>query len=286
MAGTNKLIQYGTWNLGTDNTYTDDELIALTTEQKKGIVVGTIAYSNILNAVIRQTSLTTKVLGDVIALKADADINSGITPAVYATRMVTAISNIAKEVTVTIAAITYTGTRSGVTVNAQGLVTNVVALVANDIPSLAIAKITGLADALDGTVASTVTIAGLDLSTNRSRDDIIGISSGTGFVKRSALNTYVIDATTYTPVARTIAGLDLTVDRSLDNIMGITTGIGHVKRIAANDYSIDTGDYPVRDDVILKDPLLAGSSLTLWKGTQIEYNALTADNDTIYIIVD
>jgi len=287
MAGTNKLIQYGTWNLGTQNTYTDDELIALTTEEKKGILVGTIAYSNILNAIMRQMSLTTKVLGDVVADKSDADVNSGITDVVYASRMVTAIGNISKEVSVTIAAISISDTISGVTVNAQGLVTNLVALVANDIPTLAISKIDNLGDALNAKVPNTRTIAGLTLAANRTRDDILGISVETlGVYRRTGANTYEIDDNVYATTDVTIAGLDLSVNRSLDDIMGISEGVGHVKRTAANTYVADESVYALKSEVVLKDSRVVGE-VVIWRGTQAAYDLFTiAPGDTtIYIIV-
>lgn len=262
MAGTNKLIQFGTWELGSENTYTDDELVALTAGEKQGIVLGSTAYSNILNALLRQSSLAIKSIGDVIADKANVDVNTSITSTVFASRFNTAIENIAKGVTVTKDTITFTGKKSGVTVNSQGLVTNVEALVSTDLPALAISKITGLQTALDGKVPNTRKISNLDLSADRSRDDLIGMTT-VGIVKRTAANTYsaytlvatdipalaiskITDLQTTldakVPSTRTIAGLALSANRSRDDIIGITSN-GLVKRTGANTYDVDTTAY-------------------------------------------
>lgn len=310
MAGTNKLIKYGTWSLGTDNTYTDDELVALTTTEKQGIELGSIAYSDILNGLMRQLTHTNKAFSDLVVAKAGADVNTGITEATYSNRIELAIENIAKEVTITrltseptsgetaASALAISGDtlRSGITFSVDGLIKSVVRLQVGDLPTIGTGTFLGRTASGSGTpsaisaanvrtaisaVPTTREIAGLSLAENRSRDDIIGVSSN-GFVTRTGVNTYGIDATSYTPTSREIAGLDLTADRSRDDIIGITDTSGVVVKTGDNTYGVSDA-YALDADVAYKvsdspvDP-------TFWVGTQAQYDALTPDSDVIYII--
>jgi hypothetical protein len=394
MAGTNKLIKYGTWSLESQNTYTDDELVALNTTQKQGIELGSIAYSDILNGLMRQLTHTNKAFSDLVVAKTDADVNTGITESVYSSRIELAIENIAKEVTITrltsaptsgetavsASAISGDTLRSGITFSVDGLIKSVVRLQVGDLPTIATGTFLGRTATGDGTpsailaadvltaiggvptgrtiagtaltanitrdtligvseagfvkrgsganaytTSSTVavseianiasgtflgrtdansgavsaisaanvltaisgvstarTIAGLDLTADRSRDDIIGVSSN-GFVTRTGVNTYGIDATSYTPTSRTIAGLSLAENRTRDAIIGITDTSGVVVKTAANTYGVSDA-YALDADVAYKvsdspvDP-------TFWVGTEAQYNAITTkDSSVVYII--
>ncbi len=394
MAGTNKLIKYGTWSLESQNTYTDDELVALNTTQKQGIELGSIAYSDILNGLMRQLTHTNKAFSDLVVAKTDADVNTGITESVYSSRIELAIENIAKEVTITrltsaptsgetavsASAISGDTLRSGITFSVDGLIKSVVRLQVGDLPTIATGTFLGRTATGDGTpsailaadvltaiggvptgrtiagtaltanitrdtligvseagfvkrgsganaytTSSTVavseianiasgtflgrtdansgavsaisaanvltaisgvstarTIAGLDLTADRSRDDIIGVSSN-GFVTRTGVNTYGIDATSYTPTSRTIAGLSLAENRTRDAIIGITDTSGVVVKTAANTYGVSDA-YALDADVAHKvsdspvDP-------TFWVGTEAQYDAITTkDSGVVYII--
>jgi len=94
--GTNKFIQYGT---GTSNTYTDQGLVDLSVGAKEGIPVNSVAFSNILNALMRQLTFTNKAFGDLVAEKTILDIDSTTTSVSdYKNGIELAIENIAKEV--------------------------------------------------------------------------------------------------------------------------------------------------------------------------------------------
>ena len=394
MAGTNKLIKYGTWSLGTDNTYTDDELVDLTTTEKQGIELGSIAYSDILNGLMRQLTHTNKAFSDLVALKANADVNTGITEAAYSNIIELAIENIAKEVTITrltsaptsgetaasASAISADTLRSGITFSVDGLIKSVVRLQVGDLPTIATGTFLGRTATGDGTpsailaadvltaiggvptgrtiagtaltanitrdtligvaaegfvkrsatantytTSSTVAvseianigsgtflgrtatgsgavsaitaanvltaisgvstarkIAGLTLAEDRTRDDIIGVSSN-GFVTRTGVNTYGIDATSYTPTSRTIAGLSLASNRSRDDIIGIAATSGVVVKTAANTYGVSDA-YALDANVAYK---VSDSPVTptFWVGTETQYNAITPkDSNVVYII--
>ena len=224
MAGTNKLIKYGTWSLGTDNTYTDDELVALTTTEKQGIELGSIAYSDILNGLMRQLTHTNKAFSDLVVAKAGADVNTGITEATYSNRIELAIENIAKEVTITrltseptsgetaASALAISGDtlRSGITFSVDGLIKSVVRLQVGDLPTIGTGTFLGRTASGSGTpsaisaanvrtaisaVPTGRTIAGTALTADITRDTLIGVTEA-GFVKRSADdNTYTTSST-------------------------------------------------------------------------------------------
>ena len=189
--GVNKLIKFATLEDDINNfdTLTDDELVSLT--EKEGIRFGAVARTNILNGIFRQVTKTNKVFGDLVANNYGSTITveTANTDAVYEGYMKKAIENIAKGVTVTLAsAISFAGTRSGVTVNSQGLVTNVVALTLNDLPTIAQYTYIGRTTAGTGT-PSAIT-----------RDNLLGITTN-GFIKRTGANTYTHDATVYAPLS-------------------------------------------------------------------------------------
>jgi hypothetical protein len=95
--GTNKFIQYGTGQV--NNTYTDQGLVELSSGAKEGIPINSVAFSNILNALMRQLTFTNKALGDLVAEKTSLDIDSTTTSVSdYKDGIELAIENIAKEV--------------------------------------------------------------------------------------------------------------------------------------------------------------------------------------------
>lgn len=94
MAGTNKFIEYGTT---TSNTFTDDQLNDALVVDKSGIAVNSIAFSNILNALMRQLTSTNKAFGDLVALNLTAG-NNVDSSTISSTVIKTTIENIAKEV--------------------------------------------------------------------------------------------------------------------------------------------------------------------------------------------
>jgi hypothetical protein len=94
--GTNKFIQYGT---GTSNNIDDDDLVELSPGAKEGIPINSVAFSNILNALMRQLTFTNKALGDLVAEKTILAIDSTTTSVSdYKDGIELAIENIAKEV--------------------------------------------------------------------------------------------------------------------------------------------------------------------------------------------
>jgi hypothetical protein len=94
--GTNKFIQYGT---GTSNNIDDQGLVNLSPSAKEGIPINSVAFSNILNALMRQLTFTNKALGDLVAEKTSLDIDSATTSvSAYKDGIELAIENIAKEV--------------------------------------------------------------------------------------------------------------------------------------------------------------------------------------------
>jgi len=323
MAGTNKLIKYAILENDITNydTIPDDDLITLTGGSLNGIQFGAVARSNILNGLFRQLTKTNKVFGDLIVNNYGSDITvqTSNSDAVYEGYIKKTIENISKGVAVTQAATTFTGTRSGVTVNAQGLVTNIVALAYTDLPSVAqntflgrtaaevgvVSAITG-ANVLTaiGAVPTTRTLAGLDLTANRSRDSLLGISTGTGYVKRTDADTYSITALAYsdlpnisqfTFLGRTASGAGAPSGIVRDNLLGVSTA-GFVKRTStANTYTIDNNTYAVASTVALKDTTtylgVSQQSLTpkFWFGIQSDYNIILGNNailsDVIYIII-
>lgn len=284
---TNKFIKFGTWNNISENTLTDDQLVGLTPTEKEGLVYGSYAYTNILNALLRQTTMMTSVFANLVSVKSDKNINTSITNQELSDRIEEAIENISLEVAVKIASITNSASvRSDIVINSQGLVTTFKDLAAADIPPLAISKITGLQTALDAKAPLTRTIAGLTLEANRSRDDIIGVSSN-GLVKRTGANSYTVDNTAYTPQSRKIAGLTLNSDHSRDDVIGVSAN-GYLKRTGANTYTVDNSTFALSTDVVVKKQTgdIAGNIL-IWRGTETQYNNLTIGNDdnNIYIII-
>lgn len=202
MAGTNKLIKFSTFigAIGTYDTYTDDALVGLA--DKQGIVYGSVAKTNILNGMLRQLTFTNKELGDLIVEKVTPDFTLETTLAngVYKGYIETAIENIAKEVTVTrltaaptVDSVTITAdtTKSGITINTDGLVKSIVSLSYSDLPSVAQYTFLGRTESETGSVSAL------------SRDSLLGISTN-GFIKRSDLNTYTVDTNTYA-IASTVA---------------------------------------------------------------------------------
>lgn len=304
MAGTNKFIKFATLtnDVSGYDTMTDAQLNALPANgyDYDGIGFGSIARTNILNGLFRQLTYSNKALNDVIAAKmtSSAELNTSMVEATYKDNIISAIENIAKSVSVTLApSIAFTGTRSGITINTQGLVTNVVPLAYTDLPSMASGTFIGRTAAGAGTpsaitaatILSTIgavptsrTVAGLDLTTNRTRDDIIGVTTN-GFVKRTGANTYAHDATTYVPTSRTIAGTALSSNITLDTILGITTN-GFVKRTGVNTYAHDATTYAALANVSLKD-VNSPTTPKFWVGTENQYTTATKDSSVVYIII-
>lgn len=215
---TNKLIKFGTWDQAANNTYTDDELVALaatgTGLTKQGIELGSIAYSDILNGLMRQITHTNKAFSDLVTLKANTNIDTSVSLANYQNAIELAVENIAKEVTVTKltaaptvggSVITADATKSGITVSTSGLVKQIATLALTDLPSIAtgtfIGNTSGSAATPTAITAANVrtaisavptarTVAGNALSADVTRDSLIGVSTA-GFVKRSSTaNTY------------------------------------------------------------------------------------------------
>lgn len=212
---TNKLIKFGTWDQAANNTYTDDELVALaatgTGLTKQGIELGSIAYSDILNGLMRQITHTNKAFSDLVTAKANTSIDTSISLANYQNAIELAVENIAKEVTVTkltaaptvgVNVITADTKKSGITVNTSGLVKKIETLVLTDLPSIADATFIGNTSGSAGTptavtaatvlstigaVPTTRTVAGNALSANVTQDSITGLSA-TGVVKRTGAN--------------------------------------------------------------------------------------------------
>ena len=77
---TNKIIKFAD-NANITNTFTDEQLneaIKLA-ELKNGIEYGSIAYSDILNAILRQTTAITSIIGDLISQEANTNVSSSVT---------------------------------------------------------------------------------------------------------------------------------------------------------------------------------------------------------------
>lgn len=163
MSGTNKLIKYAILEEGASgyDTFTDDQLLTLaSTNNNEGIGFGAIARTNILNGIFRQLTHTNKVFGDLIKNNygSPITIQTANTDSAYESYMKQAIGNIAKDVSVAKDTIGFTGTRSGITVNSQGLVTNVANLGINDLPSIAQNTFLGRTASGTGSVSALVGI--------------------------------------------------------------------------------------------------------------------------------
>lgn len=285
MAGTNKLIKYGTWSLNTQNTYTDDELVALNTTEKQGIELGSIAYSDILNGLMRQLTHTNKAFSDLVVAKTAADVNTAITEATYSSRIELAIENIAKEVTITrlasaptsgetagtASAISADTLRSGITFSPDGLIKSVVRLQVGDLPSIATGTFLGRTATGSGTPSAITaanvltaingvptgrTIAGTALTANITRDTLIGVAAA-GFVKRSATaNTYTTSSTVAvseianiasgTFLGRTASGAGAVSAITAANVLTAISGVSTARTIAGLDLTADRS----RDDII------------------------------------
>lgn len=322
MAGSNKLIKYAILENDTTgyDTIPDDELITLVGNGDSGIQFGAVARSNILNGLFRQLTKTNKVFGDLVMNNygSDITIQTSNTDEVYEGYMKKAIENISKGVAVTKAeTVSFTGTKSGITVNSQGLVTNLVDLAYSDLPSVAQNTFLGRTEASSGavsaisaqTVLTTIggvptsrTLAGLDLTANRTRDALLGMSTGTGYVKRTGNNSYAVTALTYADLpsipANTFLGRLGTEGTPIaiyrDNLLGLSLN-GLVKRTGANTYGIDTNTYAVASTVALKDDTIytgvSQQSLTpkFWVGVQADYDIISSNDEidptVVYIIL-
>lgn len=246
------------------DTKTDTELVNMVgTDEDDGIIFGSIAKTDILNGLFRQLTKTNKVIGDLIlnnATATDITLGTQLTDSAYEGYFKTSLQNITLGVSPAIVnptvggeAVLTTATKSGVTVNSQGLVTSVVSLVSTDIPALAISKITSLQTTLDAKAIKTRKIAGLTLEADRSRDDIIGVTTN-GIIKRTGDNTYSNYTLVSTdipalaiskitnlqttldgkvPTTRTVAGTALSANITQDNITGLST-TGVIKRTGVN----------------------------------------------------
>lgn len=290
MAGTNKFIKYATTAGGDGfDTYSDTELYELAV--KDGIPFGAVARTNILNGLMRQLTYTNSLFNDVIASKmsSTSELNTSMIASAYKDNVISAIENIAKGVTVTLAGtISYTGTRSGITVNSQGLVTNLVALVESDIPSLSPSKITQdtnnrfVTDAQitswNGRVVANTTITGG--TKTKITYDAKGLVTGGGDLILSDLPSIAQN----TFLGRTDPGTGVVSALGRDSLLGLTSN-GFVKRTGFNTYAIDTATYAEASNVALRD---ANSPIVpkFWVGTETQYNAIeTKDSAVVYIIL-
>ena len=71
---TNKIVKFAEGNV--DNTFTDNEL--LEKDLLDGIKFGSIAYSDILNAILRQTTAITSIIGELMTNQLGKDITSNV----------------------------------------------------------------------------------------------------------------------------------------------------------------------------------------------------------------
>lgn len=71
---TNKIVKFAEGNV--DNTFTDNELLAK--DLLEGIKFGSVAYSDILNAILRQTTAITSTLGELMKNQLNKDITSDV----------------------------------------------------------------------------------------------------------------------------------------------------------------------------------------------------------------
>ena len=225
---------FGTWDKDTDNTFTDQQLLDQSDAFKNGIPRGSTAYSNILNALMRQTTKMVKNFSDVIAAKGAVDITSTMADADLRNAILTSLKNITLESAVKIASVEPVNLFGPITYNSQGLVTNSRALRSDDIPQLSMGKITDLDAALSGKVSTTVTIAGNQLNANISRDNLLGVNSN-GYYKRTGNNTFTVENKTFVETSRKVGSGTLSKDLTIDDITNLTT-LGVLKRTGANTY--------------------------------------------------
>jgi len=124
---------------------------------------------------------------------------------------------------------------------------------ASQIPTLAISKISGLQTALDGKQP-------LDADLTA----IAGLSGTSGFLKKTAANTWALDTNTYLTTG-TAASTYQPLDSDLTQIAAISTGTGLLKRSVSGStvsWTIDTNTYLTGNQTITLSGDVTGSGTT------------------------